>query len=671
MGVAPEALAASFGPTLVIYDDVVLFTGGDGILCSLSLEDGRVLWKGEQLSSGHYSPEDVLVINGVAWTGATATTSDSGEYVGYDVHTGEVVSRFGPDTKAFFMHQRCYRSKATDRYLIPSRTGTEFIDPETKHWDINHWVRGGCIYGVMPSNGLLYATPHSCACYMESKLYGFNALAPAGREQPTRQASGAVRLEKGPAFGRNLKSVPAQGNPQSDWPTYRQDGARSGFTKAAVPAELSVAWQDALGGRLTSVVVAGGKLFLAQIDEHTVHALDAQTGKRLWIYTADGRVDSPPTIWQGRVLFGSADGWVYCLRATDGSLIWRFRAAPADERLTAFEQVESVWPVHGSVLVENDILHCVAGRSMFLDGGLRLLRLDPITGRKISETVLDNRDPKTGENLQAYIRGLDMPVALPDILSTDGDWLYMRSQQFGLDASRPDVAATGINPDATGGFHLFSPTGFLDGSQWHRSYWVYGKGFAEGAFGWFFAGNVMPAGHLLVFDDDLVYGYGRQKKYYTWTTQVRYQLLAMGKIPEVIETPPDRKPAGRGLWARIATQLARIKTDYRWTKDVPLHVRAIALADRTLFVAGPPSVVDEEAAYDRLDDPETQAKLRRQSDAFQGKDGGLLLAVDAADGKELARYTLDSPPNWDALAAAGGRLYMTTMDGKVLCMGKK
>ena len=44
--------------------------------------------------------------------------------------------------------------------------------------------------------------------------------------------------------------------------------------------------------------------------------------------TAGGRIDTPPTIADGLCLFGSHDGWVYCLRAADGRLAWRFRAAP-------------------------------------------------------------------------------------------------------------------------------------------------------------------------------------------------------------------------------------------------------------------------------------------------------------------------------------------------------
>ncbi len=175
-------------------------------------------------------------------------------------------------------------------------------------------------------------------------------------------------------------------------------------------------------------MIAGGKVFLASIDTHQILALDAETGESIWSYTVGGRVDSPPTIYEGRVLFGSADGWIYCLRAANGELAWRFRGAPIDQRLMSYEQVESVWPVHGSVLVQDGVLHCVAGRSVFLDGGLRVLRLNPKTGQKISETILDDRDPDSGEDLHARTKVLNLPVGLNDILSSDGKHVYLKSQ---------------------------------------------------------------------------------------------------------------------------------------------------------------------------------------------------------------------------------------------------
>ena len=82
-----------------------------------------------------------------------------------------------------------------------SRTGIEYIDTATNHWTPNNWVRGGCLYGVMPCNGMTYVTPHPCACYLDAKLYGFHALAPAVKSwQPKRDVPDDERLEQGPAF---------------------------------------------------------------------------------------------------------------------------------------------------------------------------------------------------------------------------------------------------------------------------------------------------------------------------------------------------------------------------------------------------------------------------------------------------------------------------------------
>ncbi len=450
-----------FGPTLVAYQDVILFSGGDRSMTALSAQTGKTLWTSPHPRSGHQSPEDLLVVDGLVWSGAIANTKDSGIFTGRDPHTGDIKSEFPPDVDTYWFHHRCYRSKATDRYLLPSRTGIEFIDFGSKHWTTNHWVRGGCIYGIMPCNGLIYAPPHSCACYIESKLNGFCALAAESKSRKILSDSDEEgRLERGPAYGQPVQDASA-GAAREDWPTYRHDPARSGFTQARVPASLKQTWRTPLGGRLSGVVMAGGRVFATSVDTHTVYALDGGDGKVLWSHTVGGRVDSPPTIYQGLVLFGSANGWVYCLRASDGELVWRFRAAPADLRLVAFEQVESVWPVHGSVLVQDGIAYCVAGRSMFLDGGLHLLQLDPKKGRKLAETILDDRDPETGENLQVHVEGLNMPVALPDILSSDGRHLYMRSQRFDLQGNRQAIAPRQATEQESTAAHLFCTIGFL------------------------------------------------------------------------------------------------------------------------------------------------------------------------------------------------------------------
>ncbi len=686
-------LLTFYAPTLVLYKDVVLFAGGNGRMSALEIETGKKLWTGKHHKAGHRSPEDLLVIDGLAWTGRMAGRPADNMWTGYDIKTGKVKREFKPDIKSYWFHHRCHRSKATTKYLMPSRTGIEYVDWRKEKWDRNHWIRGACVYGVMPCNGLTYAPQHPCACYIESKLNGFNAVAAAAK-QPTPERPEAQRLEKGPAYAKIENPKSEIGNRQ-DWPTYRHDSARSGYVKTAVPAMLKVAWKANLGGRLSSVVAAGGKVFVAQIDAHRVHALDAAGGKRLWSFTAGGRVDSPPTIYQGRVLFGSADGYVYCLRASDGELAWRYLAAPADRKHMAYGQLESVWPVHGSVLVHNAELWCIAGRSAFLDGGMRLCRIDAKTGKGISRTILDEHVPGTKKNLQTVMQGLNLPPALPDVLSCDGKFVYMRSQKFDLKGKRTelfvgnpswneDVAQKSASVQTGEGTHLFSSIGFLDGSWFHRAYWLYGQMVHNGCNFWFRAGRYAPSARIMVIDDKTVYGYGRLPQYLLWTPALEYRLFAADK--EVKGESVERalkggqklkaKAGSRWIFNREITKQLTVKelsaADVKWSRDKPKLIgRAMVLAANTLFVAGPPDLLDEEAAVKRRWDDDVQKQLVEQDAALLGKKGALLWVVSGADGKKLAEYKLESPPVWDGMAAANGRLFLSLTNGKLECWAEK
>ena len=689
-------IPTGWSPSMVMYKDVILFSGQQRSLVVLSAEDGRQLWTSKLHPSGHFCPEDVLVVDGLVWSGdiASATPKSSGVFTGRDPHTGQVKREFPPDINPFaIMHQRCYPSKATEKYIIPSWTGIEFIDPRSQTWQIHHWVRGGCFYGVMPCNGLIYAAPHACACYYQSKLYGFCALAPANELKP-EMLTDEMRLEKGPAYGKIETREAASG----DWPTWRHDALRSGYTKTTMPAKLQQAWQTEIGDKglspkLSSLVVANGRLFVASIDEHTVCALDAETGKKLWSFTAGGRVDSPPTYHEGSVLFGSADGCVYCLRASDGELAWRFRVAPADRRIVAYEQIESVWPLHGSVLVQNPrfrgdklapveagVAYCLAGRSMFLDGGMRLVRLDTTTGHKLSETVLDDRDPSTGENLQSHINQKKMPVALPDVLSSDGKYVYMRSQRFDLSGRRTTILPES-QTDQQGNHHVFSPIGLLDDTWFHRGYWIYGKNAGEGWAEWFQPGRLVPSGRILCVDDDTVYAYGRHPWFLCNSSVLEYRLYAASKNRDDATTKAEGssdKKLGDSIPRDITDWKSRsnfpmhmlTEVNFKWVKEQPsVVIQAMVLADKTLFVAGPPDVDDELTGWGKHLDPEVDAKHRQQVAALEGKKGGLLWTVSATDGQKLAEYKLDSPPTFDGMIAANGRLYLSLKNGTVLCMG--
>ena len=548
-----ESFTFNFGPRLVLHEDVVLYSGGDGKMRSMDSQTGSVLWQSSFPNSGYQSPQDLMVMDGLVWVAPLTSGKDSGVYTGRDPRTGEVKKEFAPDVDTYWFHHRCYIAKATDNFLMPSRTGIEFVDPDKEHWDIHHWVRGGCLYGVMPCNGLTYAPPHNCACYPEAKLFGFNALAPASATRPVPTVVPEEgRLEKGSKYGQPLTlATPEQA--LADWPTYRHDPSRSGATSLPVETKLGEKWNAKLGGRLTAPVVSQGLVYVAQTDQHRIVAIRQSDGRIAWTYTIGARIDSPPTVKSGRVVFGGADGWVYCL-TTDGELAWRYRAAPMDRRAMAFEQLESLWPVHGSVLVHNGVVYCVAGRSIFLDGGLRMLALDLETGVKRFETLMDETNPETGNNIQEKLQVLQMPVGLPDILSTDGRHLYMKSQKFDFEGNRIDIGpnsgdfAKQASKQRGEDAHLFAPMGFLDESWFHRSYWVMGQSFAGGHGGYYQAGRFAPSGRLLVQGNGYVFGYGRKPEYLRWTTTLEHQLFAAEpnppEIPDNFGKRTSTAPAG-------------------------------------------------------------------------------------------------------------------------------
>jgi outer membrane protein assembly factor BamB len=607
-----EQWSVSSTPLRVVCDDSVICASGRTVT-ALSAETGKTLWSRPSLLT---DIRDAFVVKGSLWLGGFKPCEGKrgpvwGPYfvTQRNLVTGKMLRHIEPENPGH--HHRCWRNKATDRYILGGRRGVEYIDLQTGDVLWHSWVRGVCKYGVMPCNGLLYAPPHACGCYIAAKLAGFYALA---SERDSGFSAGKVSedpLERGPAYSEGV-SVQQSTMADDEWPTYRHDAQRSGFTRNSVPAVLRRKWQVDVGGKLTSPTVAGGKVFVASVDEHRVCAIDTDSGRSTWDFTADARVDSPPTLYANRAIFGCRDGCVYSLRTSDGTLAWRLRAARTERRITARGQLESASPVHGSVMVRDGAAYFTTGRSSYLDGGIDLYRLQIQTGKTLSRTRIYSPDPETGRQPEQYGPAY-MPGALGDILSSDDQYVYLRDMVLDKRGGRQPKG----NP------HLFTLTGFLDDSWPHRSYWIFGLrcSISTGCSG---RDRGLISGRLLVFNKPMIYGYGRARVH--WSNQLQ-----------------------DGAYRLFALNLDEGKE--KWTKRVAIQVRAMVLAGKVLFVAGPTTDT---------------------GDGLVGRDESrraLLMAISAADGKELAQYELSSQPVFDGLIAAKGRLYLATVDGRILCFG--
>jgi outer membrane protein assembly factor BamB len=320
------------------------------------------------------------------------------------------------------------------------------------------------------------------------------------------------------------------------------------------------------------------------------------------------------------------------------------------------------------------MIYCLAGRSLFLDGGMRLYRIEPKTGKLIAESIWDDLDPETKENMQSHIMGMAMPPALSDVLASDGRKLYMRSQVINMDGSRSFEKITAKDYESKQP-HLFSAAGFLDDSWFHRVFWTYGIESGNGWGGWSKPALTVPIGRILSVADGKVYGFGRRPAFFIQATVMEYQLYSANpRFDE--EYMKDIRKVTRDSGRLIDNWLVNNKlpaesltlVDYNWRLEgLPLLGRALVVADKTLFVAGPPDVLDEIKAFGHFKDEDILKEIREQEAAFDGKSGGLLWAVSREDGKRLAEYKLDWPPIFDGMAAADGKLFIADMDGNITC----
>ena len=106
---------------------------------------------------------------------------------------------------------------------------------------------------------------------------------------------------------------------------------------------------------------------------------------------------------------------------------------------------------------------------------------------------------------------------------------------------------------------------------------------------------------------------------------------------------------------------------------MPIYVRGMVLAGFHLYIVGPPDIIDEEATFQKLSekDAEVLKLLSAQDAAIEGRQGAMLLTVNAETGDIEHTVELDELPSWDGLAGAQGKLFLTTLDGSVMCFGTK
>ncbi|MCX6901864.1 MAG: PQQ-binding-like beta-propeller repeat protein [Verrucomicrobia bacterium] len=632
----------------------------------LSATDGALLWSREYVpGSQHMKQARVMFVNDLIWviedqksakselkpakpapvaTGNNkakstapkpkpakpdldATGSRKATCVGLDPKTGKVKKSF----PAGLTH--CFPPVATARYLLSGELS--LTDLKNGKLDANRITKAACgrDAGWIPANGLIYTSPKHCICW--PMLRDYNALAPARVEGDPMEGIGVRSFRPEPGVAMVPDGI-APESPSRDWPSYRHDARRSGSSEAAVPKTLQILWSKSLGDRpqvmiaedwrenyfirgpVGPPVVAGETVFVARPDAHQVVALDLKTGAVRWAFTANGRVDTAPTIHKGVCLFGSKSGYVYALRADNGQLLWRLRAAPVDERMVAYGQLESPWPVPGSVLVADDVAYFAAGRQALADGGILVFAVNYATGVPRWVQRL-HRVPQTN-----FYDSSALEFDNFDLLCLEDNKVAMSRWRF-------DRSGGAMSCDAKSGFAQMTAR---DGGVW------------------------FPRG---------VWSYAPRNETEQWKERPYLRPLAVFRGNDLFSCSQDRQT----VFCRKFTPGNDEKFDTDWFKGWETYARGrkggeLWRSDRLAKNARWSVMPFGSTAGEQP----VAAMVLTRNVLFAAGAQGRLVAIDPVDGRTLTE--MDVPPMaWDAMAAVDGRLLLSTQDGQVVCLGAK
>jgi outer membrane protein assembly factor BamB len=424
-----------------------------------------------------------------------------------------------------------------------------WINKKTLESSLNRMPHPACFFGMTSGNGLVYNFP-------SRKSGPITAVGPA--DATLKEGPGESTLK---TFARATTSEETK---PDDWPMFRGNAAGGNFTKSRLGTQFVKSWEASVGrsGKtfgvmssqrtgLTQAVSAYGLVVVSDIDGQRIVALDAAEGKEKWVFHVGGRVDYPPTLYRGLCLFAARDGWVYCLDAKTGTLVYKLLAAPREFFIGGREKLESKWALSSDVLIAN-------GRAYvsYEGGGLAF-------------------KPETGEIVEVDHPG---EIALGKQATPGGRELLISYDSVIKGNSIPRT-----NED-----------------NWH--------GFTRRRFG-----RNLDA-RVLAFDDSLTLAYIFKPKGQGWANKGWLHLMAINTEP--------KKPL--------------------WTSDpIELVVDDMVLTQQHFFCVG---------HYQRI------------------KKAPELWVVSRRDGTVVSKMPVNGYPAFLGMSAAGGRLFIATREGKLICL---
>lgn len=183
---------------------------------------------------------------------------------------------------------------------------------------------------------------------------------------------------------------------RGDWPMYRADAGRSGYTTQRLDAPLQKGWiyrathaphsawprsDRQTFDRAIQPVIAGGTVYFGDTVTGVINALDLKTGTLKWRFFTEGPIRFAPVVFEDRLYVTSDDGRLYALSLSTGQLLWKHQGGPDHSRRLGNERMISRWPARGGAVVVEGIVYYGAG--IWPSDGIFLHALDARSGEPI------------------------------------------------------------------------------------------------------------------------------------------------------------------------------------------------------------------------------------------------------------------------------------------------
>lgn len=466
-----------------------------------------------------------------------------------------------------------------------------------------------------------------------------------------------------------------------DWPMHLHDAGRSGFADTRIEMPLTQHWTHvsysapeaawappiphAVEGNLEinrldfdlafQVAATDEAAYFGSSSDDQVRCLDLSTGAVRWSFFADGPVRLGPSLNSGKVYFGSDDGFVYCLNAKSGAVVWKRLLGFDRTRHLGNGRLISRWPVRSGVLIKDGIAYCGAG--VFPHEGIILAALDAETGEEIwiNDTLGEQDSNRSRLAPQGYLLANENYLYVPS--GRDLPAAFYRKDGKKRFHAKASWRADGI---VGGTYGVLIDDQLITGANQNV---VFDAESGKSGEGWFHGRRIVVRGDIAYFATTEWIAAVDRKKYAAGSIALHKMRQRHdgrgGDDPVVLEararhelrTEQGKLPKERDE-KRIASLKKQVVVQAKRLKDM--------LAEEEVHEAGMNAVHWKTPI-------EAYSALIATRDIVFGGGQEFVVGLDAKNGKEVWRAPIHGKAA--GLAIAGGKLLVSSDSGRIYCFG--